>query len=145
MPLVDAQLSFPANLSYAAFSNISLMGIAPRVVSLSSNYLSSRGDSLSAGDSIFVYVQYSQSIRITLSQNLTNLPYLLLETGTSSSSPGIALFFNQSAVDTLIFKYVIRSDDVIDNGLYLYCSCRDFFNRCKLFVQCLFNCGIKLT
>ena len=46
-----------------------------------------------------------------------------------------ASFFQQSESDTLVFSYQITATDSSSNGLYLYCTCIDFFNRSFISLQ----------
>lgn len=129
-PLIDANLSFTQNGSWNPFWGISMIGMAPKVVSLACNNISERGDNLTAGDVVFVSIKFSQSINVSYNGSK---PYILLDLG--RTLPGNASFFQQSESDTLVFSYQITTTDSSSNGLYLYCTCIDFFNRSFISLQ----------
>lgn len=129
-PLIDANLSLPAQYVASPLFGVSIIGIAPHVESLTSNNVSARGDNLTAGDLIYISIKYSQPINI--SSNGSE-PYILLDLG--KPSPGNASYIGQSENDTLVFSYQIQTDDVAQNGLYLFCTCIDYFNRSFVALQ----------
>jgi hypothetical protein len=101
-----------------------VVGVGPKIIRLSSNKLSERGDFLTAGDIISVYVQYSVPVNVSAG---LSVPYLLLDVG--RSSPGYAYFTNMSSSDLLEFTYQIQPSDRVNGNLYLHCTCADFFQR----------------
>lgn len=122
-PLIDAILDFPSEMQLLS-KNISVIGIAPKVIRMFSNIVSERGDALTAGDLIYVSVQFSAPVNLSVG---AHTPYVLLDVG--RSDPGRAMFLSKVNDDMLMFAYEIQSADRANGSLYLYCTCRDFFNR----------------
>lgn len=124
IPIIDAQVSF--NLTDISFpSNLSLIGSAIKVSSI---YIPQRimGIHFSAGDDIIVRVQFTGDVSVLVNNN-TNVPFILLQVGSNTS--GKAVYTSPYNSSTLDFIYQVTLQDSLTEGLYLTCTCSDYFQR----------------
>jgi len=124
IPIIDAQVSF--NLTDISFpSNLSLIGSAIKVSSI---YIPQRimGINFSAGDDIIIRVQFTGDVSVLVYNN-TNVPFILLQVGSNTS--GKAVYTSPYNSSTLDFIYQVTLQDSLSEGLYLTCTCSDYFQR----------------
>lgn len=122
--MIDVNSVFPSVYFWEIPQNLSIIGIAPRVIGLFSNTGSDYGEDLTAGDYIYVYVAFSQTINVTLGEKL---PYIMLDMGHVTGSN--ATYVGKVGDDVLKFRYQIHQSDIANSSLLLFCGCSDFFDR----------------
>lgn len=120
-PTLDANVQISRNISESFNFNGSIDGQAPRVSRI---YLPYRHKTYTSGDWLVIYVEYTSAMSIN-----TDLgsPYIMIETG--QTDPQTAKYIQQIDNQTISFGYRFSIDDSIDQGLYLHCTCQDYFNR----------------
>lgn len=145
--LADLALAY-SSTSVDLERNIEFQGDSAKVVR-TYTYEQPLGESFSAGDILYIAVEFDQEVVIKDADShqpiidhqeidwdaLGNLgsisvPYLLLEVG--RSDPGIALYsYTLSDKKTFIFSYKVHKDDDISrsDSVALTCTCSDYFQR----------------
>jgi hypothetical protein len=126
LPLVDADFNFPlsSGLEVNFPVNISLVGAAEKVHKVWTP-LDIINNNFSAGDAIQVMVTFTGPVSLQLAN--TSVPRLLLDVG--RSAPGEAVYASQYNGTTLTFVYEVNLLDELSHGLYLTCTCADYFKR----------------
>ena len=125
-PTVDTSVDFPVSTIVNVPIGLKIVGIAPKVISwwVSNN---SRNDNFTAGDKVYLYVRYSSPVKFSTSNN-DSTPYIWLDLGSYNGSLP-AQYSSMFDASTLAFSYTVTTEDKVTNGLYLLCTCKDYFNR----------------
>ena len=122
-PMLDISTSYTHNYDLQLPNNISFIGTAPRVVR---KYLvaNSRGDHFTVGDYVYINIEFSAAVDVVEDTN----PYIRVKVGNDSA--GKAYVTGDTTNTTVVqFKYMLLSTDNLDDGLYVYCDCQDYFSR----------------
>jgi hypothetical protein len=81
-----------------------------------------------AGEFIDIMVVFSQPIAtINATTTVTGSSYILLDVG--RSQPGVAGLNYQFNDRSLLYSYLVTTDDVFTHGLKLHCTCLDYLQR----------------
>ncbi len=122
-PTLDISTSYAHNYDLQLPNNISFIGAAPRVVR---KYLTanSRGDDFTVGDYIYVNIEFSEAVDVVADAE----PYIRIATGASTAGKAYVTG-SLSNTTVLQFKYKLLATDTLDDGLYIYCDCQDYFGR----------------
>eukprot|EP01038_Epipyxis_sp_PR26KG_P005103 gene5103-7113_t len=126
-PIIDAEVDISSDVPIDIPNNISIVGEANRV---SSVWISGvDGKSYTAGDLLNIYITFTSSIELLnlAASNNTLLPYILIDVG--NTKPAKAVYSSMYNSSTMQFSYTITINDKLTNGLYLHCTCVDYFNR----------------
>lgn len=129
-PLLDANVDFPPNCAQQFPSNISMVGLAPKVITkwIGPN---SRNGTFTAGDILSIYVRFSSPIVVNSAQSI---PYIVLDVGVNKTAKAFMRWWDGT---TMEFIYQISPHDFFPQGLFLHCTCSDYFNR--TFMQTKFS------
>ena len=125
-PLIDAIITFPVDILYHISLNMSIVGIAPKMVQKSVGpNLNNIGGAFSAGDTVPILIRYSGQVHVLG----TGIPYFKIITGTGIY--GIARYSTSMNSTTLLFNYVVRVGDSAAFGLHVEAGfpVSDYFGR----------------
>ena len=126
IPLLDVNINFQfdSNLYVDFPMNMSWIGISTKVKEVWTPYDIVRTN-FSAGDLIHIMVTFTNPVSIMLANY--SIPKILLDVGNIQS--GEAIYNTQYNSTTLQFIYEVTLNDDLTDGLYMTCTCTDYFQR----------------
>ena len=123
-PIVDVDVKFSNDTVINIPHDLNLIGKSSKVIGIEL-LRNSRDNVYTSGDIIFIHVSFSDDVSVITN----NQSSLLISLNFKSVKGSLASFYAMYNSSTLIFSYRVTIHDVAANGLFLSCTCLDYFQR----------------